>query len=218
MGRCDGMVDVADSKSAGGNTVWVRLPPPAPRRKDPLPLRFPPSRQTAQDGVLSPFSAATRCAGLAAEEETGSDVDCSGAPQSRRIFFQNSSASPMYAGAVQSEFERPLVPVRFEWNGAHGSRSLHGVSGCPRGISEISWFRRPQRPRPGGAGSRTQRLRMSRISASASSGRVLQLVQNRTQWRPSSRHSSSSNAYFSARRCICPAVRITNCWLVQLSM
>ena len=26
------MVDVADSKSAGGDSVWVRVPPPAPRR------------------------------------------------------------------------------------------------------------------------------------------------------------------------------------------
>ena len=30
--RCDGMVDVADSKSADGDIVWVRVPPPAPRR------------------------------------------------------------------------------------------------------------------------------------------------------------------------------------------
>ena len=33
MCRCDGMVDVADSKSAGGDSVWVRVPPPAPRRR-----------------------------------------------------------------------------------------------------------------------------------------------------------------------------------------
>ena len=33
IGRCDGMVDVADSKSAGGNSVWVRVPPPAPKRE-----------------------------------------------------------------------------------------------------------------------------------------------------------------------------------------
>ena len=32
MCRCDGMVDVADSKSAGGDSVWVRVPPPAPAR------------------------------------------------------------------------------------------------------------------------------------------------------------------------------------------
>ena len=27
------MVDVTDSKSVGGNTVWVRVPPPAPYRR-----------------------------------------------------------------------------------------------------------------------------------------------------------------------------------------
>ena len=31
--RCDGMVDVTDSKSVGGDTVWVRVPPPAPARR-----------------------------------------------------------------------------------------------------------------------------------------------------------------------------------------
>lgn len=30
--RCDGMVDVTDSKSVGGNIVWVRVPPPAPEK------------------------------------------------------------------------------------------------------------------------------------------------------------------------------------------
>ena len=30
--RCVGMADDADSKSVGGNTVWVQVPPPAPRR------------------------------------------------------------------------------------------------------------------------------------------------------------------------------------------
>lgn len=39
MCRCDGMVDVADSKSAGGNSVWVRVPPPAPLEKTGV-LRF----------------------------------------------------------------------------------------------------------------------------------------------------------------------------------
>ena len=29
------MVDVADSKSAGGDTVWVRVPPPAPNPYNP---------------------------------------------------------------------------------------------------------------------------------------------------------------------------------------
>ena len=33
--RCDGMVDVTDSKSVGGDTVWVRVPPPAPNQQNP---------------------------------------------------------------------------------------------------------------------------------------------------------------------------------------
>ena len=35
MCRCDGMVDVADSKSADGDIVWVRVPPPAPDKQNP---------------------------------------------------------------------------------------------------------------------------------------------------------------------------------------
>ena len=35
MRRCDGMVDVADSKSADGDIVWVRVPPPAPNQYNP---------------------------------------------------------------------------------------------------------------------------------------------------------------------------------------
>ena len=31
--RCDGMADVTDSKSVGSDTVWVRVPPPAPSKK-----------------------------------------------------------------------------------------------------------------------------------------------------------------------------------------
>ena len=38
--RCDGMVDVTDSKSVGGDTVWVRVPPPAPRRRALILLRL----------------------------------------------------------------------------------------------------------------------------------------------------------------------------------
>ncbi len=35
MGRCDGMADVTDSKSVGSDTVWVRVPPPAPNKYNP---------------------------------------------------------------------------------------------------------------------------------------------------------------------------------------
>ena len=55
MCRCDGMVDVADSKSAGGDTVWVRVPPPAPKRKRrPMGVFF----------FLVPGGAESLCKGL----------------------------------------------------------------------------------------------------------------------------------------------------------
>ena len=40
MCRCDGMVDVADSKSAGGDSVWVRVTPPAPSSETLDPSAF----------------------------------------------------------------------------------------------------------------------------------------------------------------------------------
>ena len=34
------LVDVADSKSADGNIMWVRVPPPAPKQKHPVGVLF----------------------------------------------------------------------------------------------------------------------------------------------------------------------------------
>ena len=42
------MVDVADSKSADGDIVWVRVPPPAPRQKKPIAFRFPGLRKSRE--------------------------------------------------------------------------------------------------------------------------------------------------------------------------
>jgi hypothetical protein len=81
----------------------------APRRKDPLPLRFPLSRQTAQDGVLSPFSAATRCAGLLAEEETSSNPDCSDAPKKEGKL---SACLPFLQSANKTRRPRSAGPAR----------------------------------------------------------------------------------------------------------
>ena len=40
MCRCDGMADVTDSKSVGSDTVWVRVPPPAPSSETLDPSAF----------------------------------------------------------------------------------------------------------------------------------------------------------------------------------
>ena len=46
------MVDVADSKSADGDIVWVRVPPPAPpRQKKAVPFRLPGYRKSREDSI-----------------------------------------------------------------------------------------------------------------------------------------------------------------------
>ena len=63
------LVDVTDSKSVGGDTVWVRVPPPAPARRkrhiacDEL-FHFI-AKLIARSFCCSSLPTATRCAGLA---------------------------------------------------------------------------------------------------------------------------------------------------------
>ena len=87
--RCDGMVDVADSKSADGDIVWVRVPPPAPKRReseqDSLLFGGQPSagddplRSNAK-GDSHPLSRSPH-----ANLEFGSGLDCSGTPNGRAL-------------------------------------------------------------------------------------------------------------------------------------
>ena len=54
--RCDGMVDVTDSKSVGVKPVWVRVPPPAPALNNPLWHKSPPCGEASlPDGVVFRF-------------------------------------------------------------------------------------------------------------------------------------------------------------------
>ena len=53
------MVDVADSKSADGNIVWVRVPPPAPTLNKPLWHKSPPCGEASlPDGLVFRFQIA----------------------------------------------------------------------------------------------------------------------------------------------------------------
>ena len=86
--RCDGMVDVADSKSADGDIVWVRVPPPAPRRSK-LCIAcsdfFQKSERT--HSAAPPFQPRPACAGLASDDESCSDLNCLTAPEKDLCFI-----------------------------------------------------------------------------------------------------------------------------------
>ena len=69
------MVDVTDSKSVGGNTVWVRVPPPAPRQNKAMRSCGGTSTATSTDDLVFPFQPRPADAGLASDRETGSDLD-----------------------------------------------------------------------------------------------------------------------------------------------
>ena len=49
------LVDVTDSKSVGSDTVWVRVPPPAPAQKFPPPFRFRLCRKLHSGGNFFAF-------------------------------------------------------------------------------------------------------------------------------------------------------------------
>ncbi len=76
------LVDVVDSKSTGSDTVPVRARPPAPRRSK-LCIAcsdfFQKSERT--HAAAPPFQPRPACAGLASDDEHGSDIDCSTAPK-----------------------------------------------------------------------------------------------------------------------------------------
>ena len=57
--RSDGMADVTDSKSVGSDTVWVRVPPSAPRRSK---VRFAPPFQLRPALLARSWQAALRAA------------------------------------------------------------------------------------------------------------------------------------------------------------
>ena len=82
------MVDVADSKSADGDIVWVRVPPPAPEKGKseqdfPFsgaapPARVNPLRSNAKGGSR-PLSRSSH-----ADLDVGSDLNCPGVPRQNK--------------------------------------------------------------------------------------------------------------------------------------
>ena len=75
------MVDVADSKSAAGDSVPVRVRSPAPRRSK-LCIAcsdfFQKSERT--HSAAPPFQPRSACAGLASDDENGLDLNCITSP------------------------------------------------------------------------------------------------------------------------------------------
>ena len=81
------MVDVTDSKSVGGDTVWVRVPPPAPEKGHPKGCPFSgaapsarrdPLRSNYWEGITNPLPSPPH-----ANLKFGSDSDCPGAPRQK---------------------------------------------------------------------------------------------------------------------------------------
>ena len=73
------MVDVADSKSADGDIVWVRVPPPAPRQNKAARSCGGTSTATSTGDLVFPFPSQTHSVGLC--DGIGPDLDCPGAPR-----------------------------------------------------------------------------------------------------------------------------------------
>ncbi len=98
------MVDVADSKSADGDIVWVRVPPPAPRQKKPTALRF---RRDGESCVFvgSFFLSETGVSRGAPVSVTGngSDLNCPGAPPRQKkptaLRFRRGGESSVFVGS-----------------------------------------------------------------------------------------------------------------------
>ena len=99
------MVDVTDSKSVGGDTVWVRVPPPAPRQNKAMRSCGGTSTATSTDDLVFPFQPRPADAGLASDRETGSDLDCPGAPAKGK-----SEQDFPFFGAAPSARMDPLRP------------------------------------------------------------------------------------------------------------
>ena len=65
------LVDVADSKSAGGDTVWVRVPPPAPKKDaDPNPPPVSPSATNPAKRIVAESEEIPTIAQFSAKPET----------------------------------------------------------------------------------------------------------------------------------------------------
>ena len=86
------LVDVTDSKSVGGNIVWVRVPPPAPRRRGLRIVRddFFCKKSSLIHSVAPPFQITT--ASLGCDLVLGADLK-SGA--SKLFALSTSEQSPL---------------------------------------------------------------------------------------------------------------------------
>ena len=114
--RCVGMVDEADSKSVASDGVWVRVPPPAPKRREserdsllfggPPPAGNDPLRSNSWEGIPNPLPSPPH-----AKLISGSDLDCPGAPKRR----ESEQDSLLFGGQPAAG----NYPLRSNWRGGH---------------------------------------------------------------------------------------------------
>ena len=83
------LVDETDSKSVVSDGVWVRVPPPAPRRSGLYIVRSDFFQKSELiHSVVPPCQPRPACAGCASDKKTGSDLDCSTAPKRKTRLWE----------------------------------------------------------------------------------------------------------------------------------
>ena len=108
------MVDVTDSKSVGGDTVWVRVPPPAPRRSS---LRTARKRQ-AQKRLPFPHLCSVTPPSQIGPVSLGSDLDIGKRASERMPAFWCRACGAVLSASLKRERGLPsplaLFPCKLD--------------------------------------------------------------------------------------------------------
>ena len=143
--RCVGMVDEADSKSVASDGVWVRVPPPAPKRREserdsllfggPPPAGNDPLRSNSWEGIPNPLPSPPH-----AKLISGSDFNLPRCTKKERI---RTGFSPFWWSACGWQLSASLKLARGSYTplsrSPHAEQTIASDSDRPR-LSEMSVY------------------------------------------------------------------------------